>query len=77
MAVFEDVRDVVVEQLSVDPQAVQLESKIIEDLGADSLDVVELVMALEEKFEVEIPDSEAEKLVSIQDVVNYIEKLGK
>ena len=75
MAVFEDVRDVVVEQLSVDPQAVKLESKIIEDLGADSLDVVELVM--EEKFEVEIPDSEAEKLVSIQDVVNYIEKLGK
>ena len=65
MAVFEDVRDVVVEQLSVDPQAVKLESKIIEDLGADSLDVVE------------IPDSEAEKLVSIQDVVNYIEKLGK
>ena len=77
MAVFEDVRDVVVEQLSVDPQVVKLESKIIEDLGADSLDVVELVMALEEKFEVEIPDSEAEKLVSIQDVVNYIEKLGK
>ena len=77
MAVFEDVRDVVVEQLGVDPQAVKLESKIIEDLGADSLDVVELVMALEEKFEVEIPDSEAEKLVSIQDVVNYIEKLGK
>ena len=54
MAVFEDVRDVVVEQLSVDPQAVKLESKIIEDLGADSLDVVELVMALEEKFEGEI-----------------------
>ena len=77
MAVFEDVRDVVVEQLSVDPQAVKLESKIIVDLGADSLDVVELVMALEEKFEVEIPDSEAEKLISIQDVVNYIEKLGK
>ena len=50
MAVFEDVRDVVVEQLSVDPQAVKLESKIIEDLGADSLDVVELVMALEEKI---------------------------
>ena len=77
MAVFEDVRDVVVEQLSVDPQAVKLEYKIIEYLGADSLDVVELVMALEEKFEVEIPDSEAEKLISIKDVVDYIEKLGK
>ena len=77
MAVFDDVRDVVVEQLSVDPEAVKMDSKIIEDLGADSLDVVELVMALEEKFEVEIPDTEAEKLISIADVVNYIEKLGK
>ena len=77
MAVFDQVKDVVVEQLSVSPDAVKLESKIIEDLGADSLDVVELVMALEEKFGVEIPDSEAEKLISINDVVNYIEKLGK
>ena len=77
MAVFDDVREVVVEQLSVAPEAVKLESKIIEDLGADSLDVVELVMALEEKFEVEIPDSEAEKLISISDVVSYIEKLNK
>ena len=77
MAVFHQVKDVVVEQLSVSPDAVKLESKIIEDLGADSLDVVELVMALEEKFGVEIPDSEAEKLISINDVVTYIEKLGK
>lgn len=77
MAVFDDVRDVVVEQLSVSPEAVKPESKIIEDLGADSLDVVELVMALEEKFEVEIPDGEAEKLISINDVVTYIEKLNK
>ena len=77
MAVFDDVRDVVVEQLSVAPEAVKLESKIIEDLGADSLDVVELVMALEEKFEVEIPDSDAEKLITINDVVSYIEKLNK
>ena len=75
MAVFEDVRDVVVEQLSVDADAVKLESKIVEDLGADSLDVVELIMALEEKFDVEIPDSDAEKLLSIKDVVDYIEKL--
>lgn len=75
MAVFEDVRDVVVEQLSVDTDAVKLDSKIVEDLGADSLDVVELIMALEEKFDVEIPDSDAEKLLSIKDVVDYIEKL--
>ena len=59
MAIFDEVRDVVVEQLSVAADAVKMESKIIEDLGADSLDVVELVMALEEKFDVEIPDSEA------------------
>ena len=77
MAVFDDVRDVVVEQLSVAPDAVKLDSKIIEDLGADSLDVVELVMALEEKFEVEIPDSDAETLITINDVVTYIENLNK
>ena len=77
MAVFEVVRDVVVEQLSVSPDQVKVDSKIIEDLGADSLDVVELVMALEEKFGIEIPDSESEKLVSIKDVVDYIENLPK
>ena len=77
MAIFDEVRDVVVEQLSVAPDAVKLESKIIEDLGADSLDVVELVMDLEEKFEVEIPDSEAEKLKTIQDVVTFVDGLKK
>ena len=77
MEVFEEVRDVVVEQLSVAPDAVKIDSKIIEDLGADSLDVVELVVALEEKFGIEIPDSEAEKLISIKDVVTYIENLNK
>ncbi|EDP5544626.1 acyl carrier protein, partial [Campylobacter jejuni] len=66
-----------VEQLSIDADAVKMESKIIEDLGADSLDVVELIMALEEKFEVEIPDSDAEKLIKIEDVVNYIDNLKK
>ncbi|EAI5089601.1 TPA: acyl carrier protein, partial [Campylobacter jejuni] len=64
-------------QLSIDADAVKMESKIIEDLGADSLDVVELIMALEEKFEVEIPDSDAEKLIKIEDVVNYIDNLKK
>ncbi|WP_297191909.1 acyl carrier protein [uncultured Campylobacter sp.] len=77
MATFEDVKAVVVEQLSVEADSVKMESKIIEDLGADSLDVVELVMALEEKFGVEIPDSEAEKLLTIKDVVDYIEKIQK
>ncbi|WP_270987672.1 acyl carrier protein, partial [Campylobacter upsaliensis] len=57
--------------------AVKMESKIVEDLGADSLDVVELVMALEEKFGVQISDSDAEKLIKIEDVVNYLENLKK
>ncbi|KAA6229916.1 acyl carrier protein [Campylobacter sp. LR286c] len=77
MATFDDVKAVVIEQLSIDADAVKLESKIIEDLGADSLDVVELIMALEEKFEIEIPDADAEKLIKIEDVVNYIENLKK
>lgn len=77
MATFDDVKAVVVEQLSIDADAVKMESKIIEDLGPDSLDVVELIMALEEKFEVEIPDSDAEKLIKIEDVVNYIDNLKK
>ncbi|EGW7318782.1 acyl carrier protein [Campylobacter jejuni] len=77
MATFDDVKAVVVEQLGIDADAVKMESKIIEDLGADSLDVVELIMALEEKFEVEIPDSDAEKLIKIEDVVNYIDNLKK
>ncbi|ENI6287825.1 acyl carrier protein [Campylobacter jejuni] len=77
MATFDDVKAVVVEQLSIDADAVKMETKIIEDLGADSLDVVELIMALEEKFEVEIPDSDAEKLIKIEDVVNYIDNLKK
>ncbi|MFK0434041.1 acyl carrier protein [Campylobacter jejuni] len=77
MATFDNVKAVVVEQLSIDADAVKMESKIIEDLGADSLDVVELIMALEEKFEVEIPDSDAEKLIKIEDVVNYIDNLKK
>lgn len=77
MATFDDVKAVVAEQLSIDADAVKMESKIIEDLGADFLDVVELIMALEEKFEVEIPDSDAEKLIKIEDVVNYIDNLKK
>ena len=77
MATFDDVKTVVVEQLSVDGDSVKMESKIIEDLGADSLDVVELIMALEEKFDIEIPDTDAEKLIKIEDVVKYIDNLPK
>lgn len=73
MAVFDDVKEVVVEQLNVNPDEVKEESKFIEDLGADSLDVVELVMALEEKFGCEIPDEEAEKIQTVGDAIRYIE----
>ena len=73
MAIFDDVKEVVVEQLNVNPDEVTESSDFVEDLGADSLDVVELVMALEEKFEVEIPDSAAESIKSVKDVVAYIE----
>lgn len=73
MAVFDEVKEVVVEQLNVNPEEVKEEAKFIEDLGADSLDVVELVMALEEKFGCEIPDEEAEKIQTVGDAVKYIE----
>ncbi|MEO1923127.1 acyl carrier protein [Caminibacter sp.] len=74
MALFDEVKEVIVEQLNVSPEEVKPEAKFVEDLGADSLDVVEMIMALEEKFEIEIPDSEAEKIQTVQDVVDYIEK---
>eukprot|EP00922_Rhytidocystis_sp_ex-Travisia-forbesii_P017356 GHVS01025884.1.p1 GENE.GHVS01025884.1~~GHVS01025884.1.p1 ORF type:complete len:168 (+),score=64.42 GHVS01025884.1:120-623(+) len=75
--VMEDVQAVVVEQLSVEKDKVQPESNFIKDLGADSLDSVELVMALEEKFGVEIPDEEATNIKTVQQAVDYIEKHKK
>ena len=73
MALLEDVIEVVVEQLSVDAAEVKEDSKFVEDLGADSLDIVELVMALEEKFDIEIPDDVAESIKTVSDAVKYIE----
>ncbi len=73
MALFDDVKEVVVEQLDCDPAEVKEDSKFIEDLGADSLDVVELVMALEEKFDIEIPDEDAESILTVADAIKYIE----
>ncbi|MDR0736427.1 MAG: acyl carrier protein [Zoogloeaceae bacterium] len=70
--IVERVRKVVVDQLGVDEANVKLESSFVEDLGADSLDAVELVMALEEEFECEIPDEEAEKITTVESAVNYI-----
>ncbi len=73
MALLDDVKEVVVEQLDCDPSEVKEDSKFIEDLGADSLDVVELVMALEEKFDIEIPDEDAEGILTVADAIKYIE----
>ncbi len=73
MALIDDVKEVVVEQLNCNADEVKEESKFVEDLGADSLDVVELVMALEEKFDIEIPDSDAEAIATVGDAIKYIE----
>lgn len=70
---LDKIREIVVEQLAVEPEQVQLESSFQEDLGADSLDTVELIMAFEEEFGIEIPDTEAEKIKTIKDVIDYIE----
>jgi len=67
------VKKIVVEQLGVKEEDVNEESSFVDDLGADSLDTVELVMALEEEFEMEIPDEDAEKIITIQDAIEYIE----
>ena len=74
MSTFEKVRDIVVEQLGVDAGDVAVESTFIDDLGADSLDIVELIMAFEEEFGIEIPDEAAEKMKTVQDVVTYIDQ---
>ncbi|AEA34173.1 acyl carrier protein [Hippea maritima] len=73
MNVAEEVKKIVVEQLGVDEDEVKPEAKFIEDLGADSLDTVELVMAMEEKFGIDIPDSDAQKIVTVQDAIDYVE----
>ena len=71
------VKEIIVEQLGVNPDQVTPEAKFIEDLGADSLDTVELVMAFEEEFGAEIPDEDAEKLQAVGDVIKYIEERGE
>ena len=72
--IFDKVKEIIIEQLGVEESTVTGESSFIDDLGADSLDIVELIMALEEEFDLEIPDSEAEKVVAVNDVVNYIKE---
>ena len=72
--IFEKVKAIIVEQLGVADTAVTMEASFIDDLGADSLDIVELVRAIEEEFDIEIPDSDAEKVVTVGDVVDYIKE---
>jgi acyl carrier protein len=76
-SIEEIVKDIIVEQLGVNPEQVTPQASFIEDLGADSLDIVELVMAFEEEFGVEVPDEDAEKLQTVGDVVKYIEERAK
>ena len=75
MDVEATVKEIIVEQLGVDEAQVKPEASFIDDLGADSLDTVELVMAFEDKFDIEIPDEEAEKLKTVGDVVKYLDNL--
>ena len=72
--IFEKVKGIIVEQLGVTEASVTAEASFIDDLGADSLDIVELIMALEEEFDTEIPDEDAEKVVTVGDVVDYIKE---
>jgi acyl carrier protein len=70
--IFDKVRDIISDQLGVDADEISLESSFVDDLGADSLDIVELIMALESEFDMEIPDEKAEKITVVSDVVDYI-----
>lgn len=70
--VFEKMKGIVVDQLGVEEAEVTMEANFIEDLGADSLDIVELIMALEEEFEIEVPDEDAEKLTTVESAITYI-----
>jgi acyl carrier protein len=73
-AVFEKIKEIIVEQLGIDEEEIQVDSSFVDDLGADSLDIVELIMAMEEEFSLEIPDEDAEKLVSVNDAVKYVKE---
>ena len=77
MSVEERVKKIIVEQLGVNAEEVASESAFVEDLGADSLDTVELVMAFEEEFDIEIPDEDAEKIATVGDAIRYIDEHAK
>ncbi len=72
--IFARVKELIAEQLGIDEEEIALESSFVDDLGADSLDIVELIMAIEEEFKIEIPDEDAEKLASVSDVIEYVKE---
>jgi len=74
MSLFEEIQEIICEQLKAKPEEVKLETSFIDDLGADSLDSIELVMALEGKFNIEIPDEDAEGMNTVDDVIRYVAK---
>ena len=74
---FDKVKEIVVEQLGVEEDAVTMSASFVDDLGADSLDIVELIMAFEEVFDIEIPDADAEKISTVGDAVEYIKSVAK
>jgi acyl carrier protein len=75
MAIEQEMIDIIVEQLSVEKDKVVPNASFVDDLGADSLDLVELIMAMEEGFDIEIPDEDAEKITTVQDAIDYVKKL--
>lgn len=77
MAIDKEMVDIIVEQLSVEKDKVVPNASFVDDLGADSLDLVELIMAMEEGFDIEIPDEEAEKITTVQDAIDYVNNLKK
>ena len=72
---FEKIKKIIVDQLGVDPEKVTPDASFVDDLGADSLDLVELVMSLEEDYGIEIPDEDVEKIVTVNDIVEYLQKI--
>lgn len=74
MAIIDKVKSIIVEQLGVEEEDIKIEASFVDDLGADSLDIVELVMALEEEFDLEIPDEDAEKIRTVGEAVKYIQE---
>ena len=74
MAIEQEMIDIIVEQLSVEKEKVVPNASFVDDLGADSLDLVELIMAMEEGFDIEIPDEDAEKITTVQDAIDYVKK---